>query len=209
MEPVLYNYWRSSASWRVRIVLNLKGIAYRYEAVDLLGGKQAQQEYMDKNPMRQVPTLQIDGRNLTQSLAIIRYLELTRPEVPLVPEDPYLAAKMWEICEIINSGVQPLQNLSVLDKISKLGGDKDAWVTEAILKGLTAVEAILVETARTYAVGDSPSIADACIIPQLFAARRINVPLDAFPTVLRVEAAARSLSTVEAANGERQQDYVS
>jgi maleylacetoacetate isomerase len=86
--------------------------------------------------MKQVPLLEIDGKKLTQSLAIIQYLEATRPEVPVVPKDPYFAAKMWEICEIINSGIQPLQNLSLLNKIAELGGDNIALVTEAISKGL-------------------------------------------------------------------------
>lgn len=208
MEPVLFNYWRSSASWRVRIVLNLKGVAFRYEAVNLLEGKQAQAEYTDLNPMKQVPTLEIDGKKLTQSLAIIQYLELTRPDVAVIPLDPYLATKMWEIAEIINSGVQPLQNLTVLGKIAELGGDKLAWASEVISKGLGAVEAILAETAGTYAVGDAPSVADVCIVPQLYAARRFNVPLESFPILLRVEAAAKAHPAFEAADAARQPDSV-
>mmetsp|Transcript_11737 Transcript_11737/g.22733 ORF Transcript_11737/g.22733 Transcript_11737/m.22733 type:complete len:210 (-) Transcript_11737:37-666(-) len=209
MEAVLFSYWRSSASWRVRIVLGLKGIAYRYEAVNLLESKQAQPEYTHLNPMKQVPTLEIDGKKLTQSLAIIQYLELTRTEVPIIPKDPYLATKMWEIAEIVNSGIQPLQNLTVLAKITELGGDRIAWATEAITKGLTAVEAVLSETAGTYAIGDSPSVADACIIPQLYSARRFNVPLDNFPILLRVEAACQSLSAFQAADAAQQPDSVS
>lgn len=191
METVLYSYWRSSASWRVRIALNLKEIPYRYEAVNLITRMNATADFTKKNPMSQVPSLLIDGKNLSQSLAIIRYLELTRTQTRLTPQDPYLEAKMWEISEIINSGIQPLQNLPVLYKIEQLGGNKKDWLKDVVARGLTAVEAVLAETAGKFAFGDIPTIADACIIPQLYAARRFGVAFGSYPLLSRVETSAQ------------------
>jgi maleylacetoacetate isomerase len=191
METVLYNFWLSSASWRVRIILNLKNIPYQYHPIDLLEGKHANSEHQTRNAMQQVPTLLIDGKYFSQSLAIIRYLELTRPQVSVVPADPYLQARMWEISEIINAGIQPLQNLPVQNKIAQLGGDKKEWLREVVNKGLSSVEAILAETAGEFAIGDVPSVADACIVPQLYSAKRFAVPLASYPLLSRIDESAR------------------
>mmetsp|Transcript_9496 Transcript_9496/g.18353 ORF Transcript_9496/g.18353 Transcript_9496/m.18353 type:complete len:213 (-) Transcript_9496:5704-6342(-) len=206
METVLWSYWKSSASWRVRIALNLKGVPYRYEAIDLFKSQQATPEYAGVNPMLQVPTLLIDGKKFTQSLAIIRYLELTRPQVKLVPEDPYLEARMWEICEIINSGIQPLHNLSVLKKVEELGGNKNEWGKEAIVKGLSAVEELLYRTSGDYAIGNTPTAADCCIVPQLYAARRFDVSLRNYVTLEHIEKMTRTNLAFIRANLENQPD---
>ena len=119
-KPILYNYWRSSASWRVRIALNWKGIEYEYVPIHLLkdGGQQYSEDYKKKNPMARVPALYIDGHTLAESVAILEYLEETRKERPLLPSDPIKRAQVRQLVEIVNSGIQPLQNLPVLARVN-------------------------------------------------------------------------------------------
>ena len=195
----LYGYWRSSCSWRVRIALEMKGLEWTYEPVHLVkdGGEQHLESYRARNPLRQVPTLEVEHhgqtRRLTQSLAICRYLDSRFPEPPLVPADPWLGARAWQLAEIVNSGIQPLQNLDVLTRIKVTNIEPGRWARDFIEKGLTALERETAEVAGAHSVGDAPSIADVCLVPQLYNARRFGLDLDAFPTLVRVEKACLSL----------------
>ncbi|MFP2906323.1 maleylacetoacetate isomerase [Pyxidicoccus sp. 3LFB2] len=210
----LHNYWRSSASWRVRLALNLKGLKYEYVAVHLLkdGGQQHTEAYRALNPMRTLPTLEWteeDGtaRRLSQSLAILEYLEARHPSPSLFPKDLFLQAKARMLAEMVNSGMQPLQNLSVLQRIkSELNADDKAWGAYWNTRGLEALEAAVKPTAGRYCVGDEVSVADICLVPQLYGARRFAVDLSPYPTLLRIEAACNELPAFEAAHPDRQPD---
>lgn len=191
LQPVLYSYWRSSCSWRVRIALNLKEIPYDIKPISLIkaGGEQHCNEYREVNPMEQVPALQIgrykkkgkirhsnysifiaDGHTLVESLAIMHYLEETRPQRPLLPQDVHKRAKVREICEVIASGIQPLQNLIVLIHVGE--EKKKEWAQHWITRGFRAIEKLLSTSAGKYCVGDEISLADCCLVPQVFNARR-------------------------------------
>ena len=211
----LYSYWRSSCSWRVRIALNLKGLAYTYEAVHLLkdGGQQHMEAYRALNPMRTVPTLEFEEggqvRRLSQSLAILEYLEERYRTPALLPADPLLRARARMLAEMVNSGIQPLQNLSVLQWVkSELKSDDKAFGAYWNARGLTALEAAVKETAGTYCLGDTVSFADICLVPQLYGARRFGVDLTPYPTLTRIEAACEKLPAFQAAHPDRQPDAV-
>lgn len=205
----LYGYWRSSASWRVRIALHWKGVPFESLPVHLVrdGGEQHRPEFAAINPMEQVPVLVTDeGVQLTQSLAILLWLEARFPNPALLPADPLARAHAWSLAEVVNSGIQPLQNLRVLQQVKAAGLDSDAWARDVIARGLTAMEQLARDTAGTYLVGDAVSVADVCLAPQLYNARRFAVPLDAYPTLLRAEAAAAVLPAFAEAIPERQPD---
>lgn len=211
----LYNYWRSSCSWRVRIALNLKGLAYEYVPVHLVkdGGEQHSEAYRALNPMRTVPTLELtEGgrvRHLSQSLAILEYLEERHPSPALLPADPYARARCRMLAELVNSGIQPLQNLSVLQRIKgEFKGDDKAWCAYWIDRGLTAFQAAVQETAGTYCLGDTVSFADICLVPQLYGARRFGVDLGPYEVLTRIEAACARLPAFQAAHADRQPDAV-
>ena len=174
----LYNYWRSSASWRVRIALAYKGIAYEYVAVNILPavGDNRQEAYRALNPMAQVPTLVLDdGRQISQSLAILEYLEELAPKPSLLPADPYLRARARQLAELVNAGIQPFQNLPTLKLFSDGGLDAKKTAADFIARGLDALQASAEPTAGTFLVGDAPSFADVCLAPQLNAARRFEL----------------------------------
>lgn len=205
----LYTYWRSSASWRVRLGLALKGLPYEAVAVHLVegGGQQHSEAYRQLNPMRQVPTLELDdGALLRQSVAILEYLEETWPTPPLLPTTPRDRAQVRTLVEVVNSGIQPLQNLSVLRQVKAIGGDPDAWVVQAVTHGLTALEALAAPQAGAFLVGDAPTLADCFLTPQLYGARRFGVDLTRFPTLLRAEASLAELPGVAEAHPNRQPD---
>jgi maleylpyruvate isomerase len=215
MKIVLHNYWRSSASTRVRIGLGLKRLPYEYVPVNLLGGAQRAEGYRALNPMAQVPTMEItedDGTRLTltQSLAILEYLDERWREPPLLPHDPVARAKARSLAEIVNAGIQPLHNTGVLRRIKKLGSDEQAWSREAIAEGLVAFARVAAETAGAFCVGDAPTIADCCLVPQLFAARRFGVDLAApdLAQLLAIEARCIALPQVAAALPDLQPDAV-
>lgn len=212
----LYSYWRSSCSWRVRIALNLKGLAYTYEAVHLLkdGGQQHTDAYRALNPMRTVPTLEWEEggavRRLSQSVAILEYLEERYRTPALLPADPLLRARTRMLSEMVNSGIQPLQNLSVLQFVKhELKSDDKVFAAHWNARGLTALEAAVKETAGTYCVGDTVSFADIFLAPQLYGARRYGVDLTPFPTLTRIEAACDKLPAFQAAHPDRQPDAAS
>ncbi|KAL5008607.1 hypothetical protein ScPMuIL_014188 [Solemya velum] len=185
-KPVLYSYYRSSCSWRVRIALALKKIDYDYSAVNLIkdGGQQFSEDFKVKNPMCQVPALFIDKVSLTQSVPIMEYLEETRPEPAILPKDPIERAKVRMIVETITGGIQPLQNLQVLKKIGDAG--KVEWSRHWIDKGFKALEQVLRETSGKYCFGDHVTMADACLVPQVYNAKRFNVDMEQFPIITRI-----------------------
>ncbi|XP_071376984.1 maleylacetoacetate isomerase isoform X1 [Centroberyx affinis] len=184
-KPVLHGYFRSSCSWRVRIAFALKGIEYDQVPVHLIkdGGQQLTDQYKALNPMQQVPAVQIDGITLSQSLAVIQYIEETRPGPRLLPADPKKRAQVRMICDLIASGIQPLQNLHVIQKI---GAEKVQWAQHFIQRGFQALEPILKETAGKYCVGDEISMADICLVPQVYNAERFKVDVGQYPTIKRL-----------------------
>jgi maleylpyruvate isomerase len=206
----LYSYWRSSASWRVRIALAWKGIAYECVPVHLAKGQQNAAGYVGEvNPLSQVPVLELDGappHRIAQSLAIIEYLEERFPDPPLLPTEPLLRARARQLAEMVNAGIQPFQNLPTLSYVKDLRGDEKAWAQHFIGRGLRALERAARETAGTFLVGGQPTIADVCLVPQLYAARRFELGLDAYPTLLRAEAACAMMPAFAAAHADRQPD---
>lgn len=187
-KPVLHGYFRSSCSWRVRIAFALKGLEYDQVPVNLVkdGGQQYSSQYKTLNPMQQVPAVEIDGITLSQSLAVIQYIDETRPGQRLLPADPQKRAQVRMISDLIASGIQPLQNLSVIQKI---GAEKVQWAQHFINRGFQALEPILKETAGKYCVGDEVSMADICLVPQVYNAERFKVDIEQYPTIKRLNAA--------------------
>jgi len=213
MKLVLHSYWRSSASHRVRIGLGLKQLPYEYAAVNILQGEQFADAYREKNPIAQVPTLEItedDGSRitLTQSLAILEYLDERWPDPPILPADPFLRARARALAEIVNAGIQPLQNLSTLKKIKALGGDDAAWIRPFIADGLAAFARLAAEVSGTFSVGDTPTIADCCLVPQLNGARRFQVDLEPYASLLAIEAHCLPLPAFANAMPHHQPDAV-
>jgi maleylpyruvate isomerase len=188
---ILRGYWRSSATWRVRIALHYKEIPFEYQPVHLVhnGGEQHTLEELKRNPLAQVPTLELDdGTILTQSLAIIDYIESMNPIPSVYPHSPIERAQALQMAEMINSGIQPLQNLSLLIKVNELGADKRQWGHDYIKKGLSALEYVVNQTKQSRClIGDTPTIADFCLIPQLYNARRFKVNLSEMPQLCAVE----------------------
>lgn len=207
----LYSYWRSSASWRARIALAYKGVRYEYVAVHLLkdGGEQHGETYRAVNPMQQVPTLELDdGRRISQSLAIIEYLEETAPRPPLLPADPYLRARARQLAELVNAGIQPLQNTGPLFELTARGVDARAWACHFIERGLDALAASAAATAGRFLVGDELTVADVCLVPQLGNARRFGLDLGRWPLLARVDEACAQLQPFQIAHPDRQPDAV-
>jgi maleylacetoacetate isomerase len=208
-RAVLYDYHRSSAAYRVRIALNLKGIAWESREVNLLHGDQKNDDYRALNPQGLVPTLEIDGHRLTQSLAIIIYLDQTFPEPPLVPRDPADGAHVRAMALAVACDIHPLNNLRVL---KYLGGklaigeeQREVWYAHWITEGLTALERMAAPGAGRFMFGDEPTIADVCMVPQLYNARRYNMRLDDYPTLVRADENANAIDAFAAAHPDRQE----
>lgn len=207
-SPVLYDYWRSSASYRVRIALGLKGIAYETVAVDLLKGAHKRADHIARNPQGLVPALAIDGLMLTQSLAIIEYLEETRPTPALLPPDAAGRARVRTLAQAIAMEIHSVCNLSVTTHVAALaGGDPDAvkaaWMRRFIETGLEAFERLLdhPSTGR-FCHGDEPGLAECCLIPQLYNARRWGVDFTRWPGITKVSRACATLGVIEIAHPE-------
>jgi maleylacetoacetate isomerase len=207
----LYSYFRSSAAYRTRIALNLKGLPYEMESIHLTkgGGRQHTPEFRAVNPQRRVPALAIDGGDvLIQSLAIIEYLDETHPEPPLLPADPAERAHVRALAQIIACDIHPLNNTSPLFYLkTQLKHDQEtinAWYAHWVTVGFEAVEALLRH--GPYAFGAQPGLADICLVPQVANARRFNVPLDRFPKIVAVEAACMRLPAFDKARPENQPD---
>jgi len=207
----LYSYFRSSAAYRVRIALNLKGLSYEILTVHLTkdGGEQRRPEYRSINPQMRVPALAVSGGDvLTQSVAIIEYLEETHPEPPLLPPDPVLRAKIRGIAQAIACDIHPLNNLVVLQYLKRTLEQEqatiDSWYAHWIASGFEAIEAMI--EPGPYAFGTEVSLADVCIVPQVANARRYKVPLENFPRIVAVDAACQKLAAFERARPENQPD---
>jgi len=213
MKLVLHNYWRSSASHRVRIALGLKELAYEYRAVNIIEDAQFADDYKAKNPSSQVPTLEItevDGtvRVIAQSLPIMEYLDERWPELPILPKDLWLRARTRALAEIVNSGIQPLQNLSTTKAVKKFGGDADAWPKHFIANGLVAFAHAAAEISGKFCVGDAPTIADCCLVPQLASARRFGVDYAEHAQLVQIEKNCLALPAFAKAMPDRQPDAV-
>lgn len=210
-ESCLYGYWRSSAAYRVRIALNLKGIGARQVSVGLIKGEQRSAEHLARNPAGLVPVWQEkDGFTLSQSLAIIEYLDEVCPEPPLLPADPRHRARSREIAYIIACEIHPLGNLRVTEKLkADYGGGAElhtGWNRHWIALGFAAIEARLAACAGRHAVGDEISLADICLVPQVYNARRYGLDLAPYPRIVAADAAARELPAFAHAAPEAQAD---
>lgn len=210
----LYTYFRSSAAYRVRIGLQLKGLAYEAVPVHLLhhGGDHLQPAYRALNPSALLPSLQDGDATITQSLAILEYLEETHPAVPLLPADPLGRARVRALALIVACDIHPLNNLRVLRYLKQDMGlsdeVKNAWYRHWIWEGMAALEAHLERDARTgtFCHGDTPTLADCCLVPQVFNAQRFDVDMMPYPTVMRIHAACEALPAFAAAHPARQPD---
>ncbi|KAJ2747628.1 Glutathione S-transferase zeta-1 [Coemansia sp. BCRC 34301] len=203
-RPVLYTYFRSSASARVRIALNLKDIDYEARPVNLVQGEQRSAEYIERNPSRLVPCLEIDGHRLTQSVAILEYLEETRKHRPLLPADPLKRAHVRAIVGAICSDIQPLQNLRVLLELPE--AERAGHARKVISQGLAVVEKMLEHTAGRFCVGDDVTLADCCLIPQLYNAHRFGVDFDTLPRIREIEERTATLDAFQRAHWSQQPD---
>jgi maleylacetoacetate isomerase len=205
MTIVLHDYWRSSASYRVRIALNLKGVAYETRAVNLLAGEQRDTANIGRNPQGLVPTLEVDGTPIIQSLAIIDWLDSAFPEPRLFPADPLARAAALARALVVVADIHPIDNLRVLKRLeSQFGADqaaRDDWYRHWIAEGLGALEAMAGE--GPFLGGGAPDVSDVCLIPQLYNARRLALPLEAYPKLLRADAVAAELDAFAAAYPDR------
>ncbi|WP_456305725.1 maleylacetoacetate isomerase [Falsiroseomonas oryziterrae] len=212
MDLVLHGYFRSSAAWRVRIALGLKGLAATQVARHLRKGEQAAPDHLALNPQGLVPTLEVAGQGaLTQSLAIVEWLDETQPGPKLLPTDPWGRARVRALAQIIACDIHPIQNLRVLQYLKRELGQAqpaiDGWARHWIATGLAAFEARLAEPATgRFCHGDAPGLADLCLVPQLGNARRFGCDLAPYPRVLGVEAACNALEAFRAAAPEAQPD---
>ncbi|WGR95075.1 maleylacetoacetate isomerase [Bradyrhizobium sp. ISRA443] len=206
----LHGYFRSSASYRVRIALNLKGLTPEHLPHHLRKGEQCAPNYLAINPQGLVPTLENDtGAILTQSLAIIEWLDETHPNPPLLPQDALRRAKVRAFAQAIACDTHPVQNLKVLARLRQLGLPEEKvteWAAWANREGLLACEILIAEEAGPFCFGDTPTLADLCLVPQLANARRFGVDVAAYPRLLKAEAAARQLKAFADAAPDKQPD---
>lgn len=205
----LHGYFRSSASYRVRIALNLKGLSAEHLPHHLRKGEQRDPAYLAINPQGLVPTLQDQGVIITQSLAIIEWLEETHPEPPLLPKDALRRAHVRAFAQVLACDTHPVQNLKVLTRLRELGLAAEKvtdWAAWANREGLAACEALLANEAGPFCFGEAPGMADLCLVPQLANARRFGVDLSGFPRLLKAEAAAKNIKAFADAAPERQPD---
>ena len=213
-RPLLHDYFRSSACYRVRILLNLKGVDYDRHSVNLADGAQKDPAYRALNPQGFVPMLEIDGLKLTQSLSIAVYLDQTRPEPLLMPRDPADGAHVRALALTVACDIHPLNNLRVLKYLSgtldATQDQNDAWYAHWVTEGLAALEALAAPRAGAFLFGDSPTLADVMLVPQLYNARRFAVPIAPYPSLRRADESASALPAFAAAHPDMiaQQDMV-
>jgi len=214
-ELLLYSYWRSSSAYRVRIALNLKGIQYRQKFVHLVrdGGEQHKIEYREINPLGLVPALVHEDQTVVQSMAICEYLEETFKDIPLLPANPAARARVRSIAQSITSEIQPLNNLAVMDYLKNEMQQDDSvikgWYAHWIVRGFSAVESWL-STADSglYCHGDTPTLADCFLVPQVYNAERFSCDLEPYPNIRRISAQCRLLTAFDDAAPENQADAV-
>ncbi len=211
----LHSYWRSSAAYRVRLALEYKNLAFDYLPVHLLrdGGEQFGAAYLEINPQSRVPALEVDGQVLTQSMAILEWLEDAYPEAPrLLPADAFARARVRSLAQLIVADIQPLQNTAVVRRLREQHGFTDeqvkGWMREWIGRGLRALEQRLLREPGTgrFCHGDTPTLADVCLVPQCYASRRFGVDPAQFPRIAAIDAACRELGAFQRAAPERQPD---
>ena len=207
---ILHGYWRSGAAYRTRIALELKGVAYERQGHDLRTGAHKDAAYTALNPQGMVPALQIDGVVLTQSPAILEWLEEAHPSPALLPADPIERAHVRAMAALIGCDIHPLNNLRVGKALREtFGADQaavDAWAARWIVPGFEALEALVARHGGGWSFGSSPTLADCYLIPQIYSARRFNVSLDAFPRLLAIDAAAAVHPAFVAAHPDNQPD---
>ena len=207
---ILHGYWRSGAAYRTRIALALKGLAYRQQGVDLRTGAQRSEAFVALNPQGMVPALEVDGVVLTQSPAILEWLEEAYPAPALLPTDALGRARVRAMAALIGCDIHPLNNLRIGKALREtFGADQaavDAWAARWILPGFEALEALIDRHGAGWSFGDAPTLADCYLIPQLYSARRFNVPLEAFPRLLAIDAVAARHPAFIAAHPETQPD---
>ena len=212
MSLTLYSAWRATAPYRVRIGLALKGLAYDYSAVDLIRGDQREPAYRAVNPQGLTPTIDLgDGQVLTQSLAILEWLDETHPQPAILPATPLSRQRVRAMALIIACDIHPLNNTRVGRALSKLGVSKDdntAWVQGWITDGFDALEPMIAEHGQGFAFGDMPTLADCCLIPQVYSARRFEVDLTPYPAIVAVDARAAEHPAFQAAHPTKQPDAV-
>lgn len=209
----LHNYFRSSAAYRVRIALALKGLEYEYVAVHIGKGRQFEPAFAAISPQNLVPVLEEDGHTLYQSLAILEYLDEVHPEPPLLPATPYERNRVRSLAQLIACEIHPVNNLRVLHYLTGVLGVTDeqrlAWYRHWVNVGFAALEARLAgdpATGERFCHGDRPGLADACLVPQVANARRFDVDLTPYPTIVRIDAACRDLEAFRTAAPENQPD---
>jgi maleylacetoacetate isomerase len=187
MNLILHSYWRATAPYRVRIGLNLKGLDYGYVGVNLLKGEQHAEDYVaQRNRQHLTPALEADGRVLTQSLAILEWLEETHPEPALLPKDTFERATVRAMAAIVACDIHPLNNMRIQKALSDLGVDADGretWSQRWIVDGFSALEPMVAQYGEGFAFGDRPTLADCCLVPQVYSAGRYNVDLAPFPAI--------------------------
>ncbi|WP_149194735.1 maleylacetoacetate isomerase [Luteimonas suaedae] len=214
-EPLkLYSYWRSSAAYRVRIGLNLKGLPYEIAPVHLVrnGGEQHGPEYAEANPQKLVPMLEHGRRRLLQSLAILEYLDEVWPSPPLLPATARERQRVRALAQLVACDIHPLNNLRVVRFFEHEWNvpqpERDVWMRHWMTEGLAAFEALLSDHPSTDAFcdGQAPTLADCCLVPQVYNARRFGVDMTPYPTIRRIEAACLALPAFDAARPERQPD---
>jgi maleylpyruvate isomerase len=207
---ILHGYWRSSATYRVRIALNLKGLSADTVGHDLRLDAQNDPAYRARNPQGLVPAIETDAGVVGQSLAILEWLDETHPRPPLLPADPFARARVRAMAQIVACDIHPLQNLRVLKRLKRDYDLDDAatqgWARGWIEPGLQALEALVARHGGSFSFGDAPGLADCCLIPQLYNARRFETPLDAYPHLLAVEAEALGHPAFAEAHPDRQPD---
>jgi maleylacetoacetate isomerase/maleylpyruvate isomerase len=213
MALTLHSMWRATAPYRVRIGLKLKGLDYAYVGHDLVGGEARRAPYADLNRQGLVPALETDDGVLTQSLAILEWLEETHPEPPLLPKTPRDRAMVRAMAEIVACDIHPLNNLRVLQALDGLGHpmggeDQTAWAQRWIKTGFAALEPMVASHGGGFAFGAAPTIADCCLIPQIWACSRFRVDLTPYPSLSAVYARAGEHPAFQAAHPERQPDAV-
>ena len=204
---ILHGYWRSGTSYRTRIALNLKGVTYEQRTHDLRQGEQKSEAYLALNPQGLVPALEHEGRVITQSLAILGWLEERFPEPPLLPRtSPEDRAEVRAMATLIACDIHPLNNLRVLKAVKGLGGDTDAWADQWIRPGFDALERLIEQRGDGWSWGEAPTIADCCLIPQVYSARRFNVDVSAWPLISAVDARAQQHPAFQDAHPDVQPD---